>query len=858
MRSILEPIIGKFGTAVSWLLQTWFDAVWRVTPAVILCVLILMVLHPYVNRKFGPWWYRRFVWMLCFCWMLPVVFSQGAPMVTVSVPFTVQMQEEAVAREMEVAQTVGTKETFSRTELSGVEQMQPVTTLPDTQPVSPSVVLPQIEMEQVWALGMVLFFSYYLIQYLRMERYLRRGRRRISDAALLDGYMTLAEEMKKTQRFPIRRPRLYCHPGLPSSLCTGLIRKTIYIDTEDRDWNEMQWILRHEWIHCQKQDVAVKLLLLLIQMMHWFNPFVHWLVWQTEKEMELACDAETVKGASLAERKTYGMAILNSIRAGNRRRSKMTTAFMENKRTLRRRLEGITDMQPKKKGTPQMVMLILVLLFCLSSVGCASWDKKEGAEQNTWAQTNLTEQLYDAKTPYIGNASAVGKVLGLLPLPDCLTYHEAGMELYTNEEEPFGVKQHVSFTELASAEERSSLSITVRYLERNAYLFLALVENADFVEYELHDTSSGESVVLHYDREDARVYYPDVDLRTYASDLETFSAFTAELNTLFRCPFSEDVMAGAEQKSMEEVWSQTAERVSVLAQTPMETELAQWLADIRSQNEFQEILHFGDGALLYCLTELSQIGEQDTNPESYVQMLVAEEMLYDGRRTVEEIAASTPAQWYWGYCALDSTLPPASFYVGLETQYAQMPETDHLTLSADAKRSRVTSKDPRVQAVYEALTRQEATDAAVRETTIVAPLILEIEETEAGMQVYCIVAQEQFKWIRLNGTGYYLVAESGSHVPARLDFIQESGSWQLLEIHWAQDGSSYAPSIEEMTDSARLAREMISYDQEAVQRLLYDNLISYLTQVQLSPTVYDVGYRSEALTTELQRFLNLA
>ena len=150
-------------------------------------------------------------------------------MVTVSVPFTVQMQEEAVAREMEVAQTVGTKETFSRTELSGVEQMQPVTTLPDTQPVSPSVVLPQIEMEQVWALGMVLFFSYYLIQYLRMERYLRRGRRRISDAALLDGYMTLAEEMKKTQRFPIRRPRLYCHPGLPSSLCTGLIRKTILL-----------------------------------------------------------------------------------------------------------------------------------------------------------------------------------------------------------------------------------------------------------------------------------------------------------------------------------------------------------------------------------------------------------------------------------------------------------------------------------------------------------------------------------------------------------------------------------------------------------------------------------------------------
>ena len=61
MRSILEPIIGKFGTAVSWLLQTWFDAVWRVTPAVILCVLILMVLHPYVNRKFGPWWYRRLV-----------------------------------------------------------------------------------------------------------------------------------------------------------------------------------------------------------------------------------------------------------------------------------------------------------------------------------------------------------------------------------------------------------------------------------------------------------------------------------------------------------------------------------------------------------------------------------------------------------------------------------------------------------------------------------------------------------------------------------------------------------------------------------------------------------------------------
>lgn len=44
------------------------------------------------------------------------------------------------------------------------------------------------------------------------------------------------------------------------------------------------------------------------------------------------------------------------------------------------------------------------------------------------------------------------------------------------------------FTEATTEAEKQALLSNTDQLERNAYLFLALVDNADFLEYKIHDT----------------------------------------------------------------------------------------------------------------------------------------------------------------------------------------------------------------------------------------------------------------------------------------------------------------------------------------------------------------------------------
>lgn len=83
--------------------------------------------------------------------------------------------------------------------------------------------------------------------------------------------------------------------------------------------------------------------------MHWFNPLMYWLIDQLEWSTELECDAKVVDGADLQARKAYSMAILNSIREGNRKRARLSTAFVENRKTLEKRLEAIVVCSKRRK-----------------------------------------------------------------------------------------------------------------------------------------------------------------------------------------------------------------------------------------------------------------------------------------------------------------------------------------------------------------------------------------------------------------------------------------------------------------------------------------------------------------------------
>ena len=844
-------------TILQWapvVLRKCFDVVWQVTLPWVIAILFLMVMRPVLLKKYSVKCYlncmRSMMMFLLFSmtmysgnayWKLPgpdVWFSnQVQESVTENneqieeVPITTALPEENMTDRQE-------------TSVTQTQSQQQPTEAPTATGMPEKRAFPGLY--QIWAVGMGLFLLFHLVQYGRMQWYLHKGREKITDAALLESYQQLHKEMP----ILIRKPQIYCHRGLPSSICVGLFRKTIYVDTQDRNLEEMKWVLRHELYHCDNGDMLGRWFFMVVQAMHWFNPLMYWLIDQLEWVTELECDAKVVDGADLNERKAYSMAILNSIREGNRKRARLSTAFVEDRETLKKRLEAIVDMRQRQVGRFMPVLVCMILVTCFSFVGCTPVESQQTTEA---VQTDLTRELYDARTPYIGGASDVGKILGLLPLPNGLTPHEEGMELFTEEGSPLGAKQHLMFTEATTKAEKSALLSNTEQLERNAYLFLALVDNADFLEYKIHDTPTTESVTLHFDRQMAEKYYGDTDLRSFTSDFDTFSAFVEELNTLFDCPFTETVETAGRENWVANYQTAMELVQHISTEMPLQGDFTAWAEQVRQTDAYRQLVELGDDAFVYCLMQMP--GGTDT--ESYVTMLAADELAYGSRRDAASFD-ETPEEWYQVYCALDSQYA-VPFYRGLEQEYAEMPEAEYLSLSKDAVRSRVTSKETAVQAVYKAISDYEEKDPLNgHELVVFAPLILDVAETEDTMQICCVVGDDRYSMNRVGNQGYCLLNEGGSRVPARLDFVKEQGEWKLEEIHWAKDGSGYAPSIEEMAPNEEVAQKMIGFDSEDMTRLLYDNLIQYMNLTNTSYMVYDMGYKDEALQQELRQFLQLA
>ena len=101
-----------------------------------------------------------------------------------------------------------------------------------------------------------------------------------------------------------------------------------------------------------------------------------------------------VDGADLQERKAYSMAILNSIREGNRKRARLSTAFVENRETLEKRLEAIVDMQHKKAGRMVPTLFSIALVFCFCFVGCTPVESQDVYKRQLCDHQSFAGRIY--------------------------------------------------------------------------------------------------------------------------------------------------------------------------------------------------------------------------------------------------------------------------------------------------------------------------------------------------------------------------------------------------------------------------------------------------------------------------------
>lgn len=394
-------------------------------------------------------------WAVCLLWVLVAV--------RLVLPFSLQSPVSLQAAQSPVTAALyelpQTQEAAQKTDevLSG-GSVEPVTPLPPAeivtaQPVPASKPVMTVSLlAAVWLAGVVMMLTYMLVSYLGIYR-------RVCTAVRLED-------------------NVYRCGSWGTPFVLGLLRPRIYVP-EGMDDAALPQVLAHERCHIRRGDHLVKPLAFLLLALHWFNPVLWAAYVLLGRDMENACDERVLRGVDGAGRAAYSRAL---VACAVRQRPAAVCPLAFGEVAVQERVKNA--MNGKKPAVWAAVLLVIaaaVIAVCfLTSPG-----RRGPSAGGAWD----AETLYDLRTPYVGDPSAVGRILNAVGLDKMGADSDwsFAMQLST-EQEPYGL------TLLYTYDSDSFLGHGPTWAQRmraGGYLTMALIDNAEWVAWQENGTETG-------------------------------------------------------------------------------------------------------------------------------------------------------------------------------------------------------------------------------------------------------------------------------------------------------------------------------------------------------------------------------
>lgn len=396
-------------------MERLMTALLELTLPMALVIAVLLAAGPLLGRRFTAKW-RYWAWLLIAVrLLLPVGITLPQPVVTLPQPqgeftYPVSREEPAPTEPAPVGDPI--QVVPGAAENDPYQQIKTGTTAPTgpsaetPKPAEPAIIptpagtrsIPVMEaVGWCWAAGTALFLLWQLGSYLALRAKLSRSRRPLTDEAIL---AVLERESAAAGR---QKPLPVYTAAVGSPMIVGAIKPTLLLPEMELTAEQLSLVFRHELIHYRRRDIWYKLLLMLANAIHWFNPMVWLMVYAADRDLELSCDEAVVAGRDEAYREEYGRCLLAVVRAGMNRRTLFTTNFYSGKKTLKNRLATIFDTTKKHRGTLALAALLLAAAVAGSLVACTP-----GGEKNRY---NIDLNDMDALSrEYLAPLAAMGDI----------------------------------------------------------------------------------------------------------------------------------------------------------------------------------------------------------------------------------------------------------------------------------------------------------------------------------------------------------------------------------------------------------------------------------------------------------------
>ena len=228
----------------------------------------------------------------------------------------------------------------------------------------------------LWLLGAIIFLIYHLFSYITFHQRIKYN------AVFTDNstYLASMQEQKLTLHITKDIP-LLIYNEISSPLLLGYINPCIVLPNNNYTKDQINFILKHELTHYKHHDLYIKLLLIVSNALHWFNPIIYLLARQASLTMELYCDEDVTAKQTLSYREQYSMTLLHIMKDGNSHSPVLlSTGFTNYAKHTKERFRHIMNTSTKKKGS---ILIILTICIVLIGSNLTTGQSKNSANADT-------------------------------------------------------------------------------------------------------------------------------------------------------------------------------------------------------------------------------------------------------------------------------------------------------------------------------------------------------------------------------------------------------------------------------------------------------------------------------------------
>lgn len=210
----------------------------------------------------------------------------------------------------------------------------------------------------IYTMGVVATILWYVISYLRLRLFLRRGTAITPQMeAKIDG-VCRTYGLKKTCR-------AIAVQGLPSAFVCGVVRPILVLPAEGETDEK---ILLHELLHLNYHDGLQNVLWCILRSLHWCNPLVQYAFSCISNDMETLCDQRVLERLEGEERRAYGQ-ILLSMANESYPHAIGTTSISNGGKNIARRITAIVRFKKYPSGMGVVSVCISLLMASALLIG---------------------------------------------------------------------------------------------------------------------------------------------------------------------------------------------------------------------------------------------------------------------------------------------------------------------------------------------------------------------------------------------------------------------------------------------------------------------------------------------------------